>query len=62
MPREIIGKGPICRGSPTAAPTTRPASSRAAHRCVIDEQIRNVARAMTPAEIDDAARYYAEHP
>jgi hypothetical protein len=24
--------------------------------------MRNVARAMTPQEIDAAARYYAEHP
>ena len=28
----------------------------------IDEQMRNVARAMTPQEIDAASRYYAEHP
>ena len=28
----------------------------------IDEQMRNVARAMSPQEIDAAARYYAEHP
>ena len=28
----------------------------------IDEQMRNVARAMTPEEIDAASRYYAEHP
>jgi cytochrome c553 len=28
----------------------------------IDEQMRNVARVMTPQEIDAAARYYAEHP
>ena len=28
----------------------------------IDEQMRNVARMMTPQEIDAAARYYAEHP
>jgi cytochrome c553 len=28
----------------------------------IDEQMRNVARVMTPEEIDTAARYYAEHP
>ncbi|HEX3954675.1 MAG TPA: c-type cytochrome [Stellaceae bacterium] len=27
----------------------------------IDEQMRNVARAMTPQEIDAASRYYAEH-
>jgi cytochrome c553 len=28
----------------------------------IDEQMRNVARAMSAQEIDAAARYYAEHP
>jgi len=28
----------------------------------IDEQMRNVAREMTPQEIDAASRYYAEHP
>jgi cytochrome c553 len=28
----------------------------------IDEQMRNVARTMTPQEIDAASRYYAEHP
>jgi cytochrome c553 len=28
----------------------------------IDEAMRNVARAMTPQEIDAASRYYAEHP
>ncbi len=28
----------------------------------IDEQMRNVARAMTPQEIDAASRNYAEHP
>ena len=28
----------------------------------IDEQMRNVARVMTPQEIDAASRYYAEHP
>jgi cytochrome c553 len=28
----------------------------------IGEQMRNVARAMTPDEIDAASRYYAEHP
>ena len=28
----------------------------------IDEQMRNVARVMTPREIDAASRYYAEHP
>ena len=28
----------------------------------IDEQMRNVARGMTPQEIDAASRYYAEHP
>jgi cytochrome c553 len=28
----------------------------------IDEQMRNVARAMTPQEIEAASRYYAEHP
>ena len=28
----------------------------------IDEQMRNVAREMTPREIDAASRYYAEHP
>jgi cytochrome c553 len=33
-----------------------------ARRNDIDEQMRNVARAMTPQEIDAASRYYAEHP
>ncbi|HUA56001.1 MAG TPA: c-type cytochrome [Candidatus Sulfotelmatobacter sp.] len=28
----------------------------------IDEQMRNVARTMTPQEVDAASRYYAEHP
>ena len=28
----------------------------------IDEQMRNVARTMTPQEIDEASRFYAEHP
>jgi cytochrome c553 len=28
----------------------------------VDEAMRNVARTMTPQEIDAAARYYAEHP
>ena len=28
----------------------------------INEQMRNIARAMTPQEIDAASRYYAEHP
>jgi cytochrome c553 len=28
----------------------------------IGEQMRNIARAMTPEEIDAASRYYAEHP
>jgi cytochrome c553 len=28
----------------------------------IDEQMRNIARVMTPQEIDAASRYYAEHP
>jgi cytochrome c553 len=28
----------------------------------IDEQMRNVACAMTPQEVDAASRYYAEHP
>jgi cytochrome c553 len=28
----------------------------------IDGQMRNVARAMTPQEVDAASRYYAEHP
>lgn len=28
----------------------------------IDEQMRNIARTMTPQEIDAASRYYAEHP
>ncbi len=28
----------------------------------IDEQMRNIARAMTPEEIDAASRYYAEYP
>ena len=27
----------------------------------IDEQMRNIARTMTPEEIDAASRYYAEH-
>jgi cytochrome c553 len=33
-----------------------------ARRNDIDEQMRNVAREMTPQEIDAASRYYAEHP
>jgi len=33
-----------------------------ARRNDIDEAMRNVARAMTPQEIDAASRYYAEHP
>jgi hypothetical protein len=28
----------------------------------INEQMRNIARQMTPAEIEDAARYYAGRP
>ena len=28
----------------------------------IGEQMRNIARGMTPEEIDAANRYYAEHP
>jgi cytochrome c553 len=28
----------------------------------INEQMRNVARAMTPEEIDQAAKYYANKP
>jgi cytochrome c553 len=28
----------------------------------VDEQMRNVARAMTPQEVEAASRYYAEHP
>jgi cytochrome c553 len=28
----------------------------------INEQMRNIARAMTPQEIDDAAAYYASQP
>jgi hypothetical protein len=27
-----------------------------------DEQMRNIARAMTPQEIEAASCYYAEHP
>lgn len=33
-----------------------------ARRNDIDEQMRNVARAMTPQEMDAASRYYAEQP
>jgi cytochrome c553 len=33
-----------------------------ARRNDIDGQMRNVARAMTPQEVDAASRYYAEHP
>jgi cytochrome c553 len=28
----------------------------------ISQQMRNVARSLTPAEIDEAARYYASQP
>jgi cytochrome c553 len=33
-----------------------------ARRNDISEQMRNIARQMTPAEIDEAARYYAGRP
>jgi cytochrome c553 len=38
------------------------AFARGGRRNDIDEQMRNVARAMTPQEVDAASRYYAEHP
>jgi hypothetical protein len=37
-------------------------SRQAAGANDINEQMRNVARAMTPQEIDAASRFYAEHP
>ena len=44
-------EGPACRPS-------RPASARND----ISQQMRNIARAMTPQEIDEAAAYYASQP
>jgi hypothetical protein len=49
--------------SPTSIlrPNSRP-SRPGARRNDISEQMRNIARQMTPAEIDEAARFYASRP
>jgi cytochrome c553 len=50
-------------GQPVAYLRTQlEAFSSGARRNDIDEQMRNVARVMTPQEIDAASRFYAEHP
>ncbi|HXC30334.1 MAG TPA: c-type cytochrome [Stellaceae bacterium] len=50
-------------GQPVAYLRTQlEAFASGARRNDIDEAMRNVARAMTPQEIDAASRYYAEHP
>ncbi|WP_158812097.1 c-type cytochrome [Beijerinckia sp. L45] len=48
--------------SPVYLKTQLQAFASAARRNDISEQMRNIARRMTPAEIDQAASFYAERP